>query len=75
MTGRGTNWFQDKTGGPNTQKVTIATIRKITNKPEIVSFGNGGDCSSEGKEYDNLIQLKEINNVQDTRIKAPKECS
>lgn len=72
---KGHKFVPGKNKGHNSLKVTTATVRKVTNKPEVTSFGNGGDSSSEGKEYDYLIQSKQINNVQNKRIKAPKECS
>lgn len=46
MIRKDTYWFLGKTTGLNSQKVTMAAIRKVTNKPEIVCFGNGGDSSS-----------------------------
>lgn len=45
MIGKDTYWLLDTTTGPNSQKVTIAIIRKVTNNPEVVSFGNEGDSS------------------------------
>lgn len=70
-----TYWLLDKRRGLNSQKVTIATVRKITNEPELASLGNGGDSFSEGKEHDYLIKLKQINNVQNRKIITLKQCS
>lgn len=38
-----------------------------------MKFGNEGD-SSGGKEHDYSVQLKQVNNVQNERIRALKEC-